>query len=154
MRGSLVASVVLAAIMGFSGCGGSEEGEGEAASAAIGAGGAASLDGAVGCGGVACPQFNGPGLQLPLPACCFEAFTNTCGYRMGSSCQKAPPAHPTCASIDGQDFGFVLFGCCTENKCGLIQEGVGCMDIETWQAQAMANGETDFLEFPPAMSCE
>jgi len=154
MRGSVVMSVVLAGIMGVWGCGSSEDDEGQAASGVTGVGGAGNLDGAVACGGIAFPQFNGPGFQLPLPACCYEAFTKTCGYRMGSSCQKAPPAHPTCASIDGTDFGFVLFGCCAENKCGLIEEGVGCRDIETLEAEAAARGESGFIQFPPAMSCE
>jgi hypothetical protein len=149
-RCAMVLGVMLAAWA----CGSDDAGTQQ--SAAVGAGGGGSFDGAVSCGGVVCRQFNGPGLALPLPACCFEAFTNSCGFRQGTSCRKQPPAHPTCASIDGTDFGFIYFGCCTDHKCGLLDESqsLGCRDIETLQAEATARGEEGFIEFPPAMSCD
>lgn len=110
------------------------------------------------CGGEICQPYSGPGLNLPLAACCADQFSKTCGVQIGSSCRKPPEkSHPTCASVDMSGFGFVLFGCCVDNKCGLVDSFSGgdtCRDIESIQAMADMMGRGGFLPLPPAMSCE
>lgn len=125
-------------------------------SAAATGGSGGWVDGAFSCGGAICAPLTAPGLMLPLEACCADPFTQTCGVRRGSSCLKRPPVHPTCGSVDLRDIGFVMLGCCTNQKCGLIdpfEPGGMCVDIETWKSQLAMTGE-DLSLLPPAMACE
>lgn len=110
--------------------------------------------GAIPCGGKLCLPFNGPGLMLPVPACCADQFAQTCGVLLGSQCKKAPPPGETCASFDVRDFGLILFGCCAGNQCGLLDEFDNvCRSIESLQSEfAMEEGPAP-VEFPAPAAC-
>lgn len=144
--------------MASAACGGKDGASTTQPAGISGVAGGTSIEGAITCGGTLCAPFNGPGLNFPLQPCCADQFSRTCGIRSGSACLKAPARHPTCSSLDLTDFspGLVLFGCCTNNKCGLLDpfEGTGtCRDIETIQAEAAAAGD-DSSGLPQPMACD
>jgi hypothetical protein len=135
-------------------CGANDDRSTTAAPSGLSGAAGTGVEGTVTCGGAICRRADGPGLMLPVEACCVDHFTRTCGVLMGTSCRKQPEPHPTCASLDWRDFGLILFGCCVDNKCGLYDEFEGgCRDVESLQAEAMATGE-DVTLLPPAMACD
>jgi hypothetical protein len=86
--------------------------------------------------------LSAPGLNVPLQACCSDAFTGTCGNIIGSSCRPLPAPHPTCPSVDLTFF--VYIGCCTNGQCGVTggpgMEDGGCVDLATARMGGMMGG--------------
>lgn len=145
-------AVALAGLVSVFGCGGDEgstpQGQGYAgfgggvATAGVGGGvataGTTGAAGPVACGTTMCstPALP-PGLPImPLPACCANPATSTCGSVSGGMCMAPPAAAPNCPAP--MFFGMTLRACCaTGNVCGIDASmlGMGCINASAIPGQ-------------------
>jgi len=111
-------------------------------------------EGAVLCGTETCTVPEGSTVE----ACCFDAFTSTCGMMMPGSpnCVAVVTSFEGCPSLMAGMGIFNLASCCTEDgQCGLdasLFGTPGCTELSAVMAMvpAMAQG---FITIPAPMAC-
>lgn len=103
--------------------------------------------GMVGGEGVVCGSKRcQPPAGVQVEACCFDAFSSTCGMKMGffgsSSCVQQVETDERCPSVMLGGGGFLLPSCCAAGQCGVMSELIlgmpGCIDLATAETTLMS----------------
>ena len=163
------------------GCGGDDGGndddddnQGESGSGGddgeSGAGGGAVGGEGVACGTTRCEMPEGATAE----ACCFDAFSSTCGMRGGfgggNACVAIVETDPRCPNVMAGPV--MLASCCVDNMCGITAPLFGmneCTELSVAEQMAMDradmfNNDDDggisfdgggfMLDFPDPQACE
>jgi hypothetical protein len=104
-----------------------------------GSGGAAGSSTSAPCGEKNCEPMEGN----PAAACCISSFESKCGIVSGMGCVEPPKPPPNGCPALPASMGLNITSCCTKDgMCGvdLNFAGMGCVDLATAAAMAMAMG--------------